>query len=312
MGKSNRVNVINTIINKDKEIHNIFSIGEIKKLEQINKNFAEQIIIHFSNFVKNNVKLNFITIKIHSSENSKKDIKYLCSNKIDILNLNKKLFIFFSDNLLSLFIDLLFGGNGTYAEKMNDERKLTYVEESIAKKILQLIFRDYFKFFENIFSVDINTLNIKIVNIKKNNFVKENYINNDFHLSLNGIHIFFSILLPISIVKKYFQQNNSLKNNTTSLIKNINFAKSVSFTKLSDIELDIIIQFLMSSKIKYKSLSIGDILMVKSPDKVIAYSKKIPIFLGCYKNFNKKSVIFFKTFIDKNIDLHKYEEFFNE
>ncbi|QCI18071.1 hypothetical protein D9V63_00400 [Buchnera aphidicola (Aphis nasturtii)] len=312
MGKSNSFNVINKIINKDKEIHNILSVGEIKKLEQINKNFVEKIIIHFSNFVKNNVTLNFFTITINSSVNSKKDIKYLFSNKIDILNLNKKLFIFFSDNLLSLFIDLLFGGNGTYSEKINQERKLTYIEDSIAKKILQFIFQDYFKFFENIFSVDINTLNIKIVNIKKNDFLKENYINNNFHLSLNGVHIFFSILLPISIVKKYFQQTNFLKNNKTSLIKNINFEKSVSVINLYDIELDVIIQFLMSSKIQYKRLSIGDILMVKSPDKVIAYIKKIPIFLGSYKNFNKKSVIFFKKFIDKNIDLHKFEEFFNE
>ncbi|QFQ31929.1 hypothetical protein [Buchnera aphidicola] len=299
MGKSNSLNIINKITNKEKEINNIFSIKEIKVLEEINKKFIEKITTYFSNFIKNNVKFNIFSIKINTYINNEQDIKYLLSTKTEILNLNKKLFIFFSDNLLSVFIDLLFGGNGVCREKINQNRNLTYIEEITNKKILKIIFSTYCKFFEKIFSIDINTCYTEIVNIKKDIVLKENYITNYFDLSLNGIKVFFSILLPVSVIKKYFQELNPSKRNSKDLTQRIDFEKNFPIFHLHDIELKVIIKLITSSQKKYNSLSVGDILIVENPEKVIAYIEKIPIFLGCYKNFNKKSVIFFKKFIYK-------------
>ncbi|ALD15043.1 hypothetical protein IX46_00410 [Buchnera aphidicola (Aphis glycines)] len=299
MGKSNGVNSIKQTTNKEKEIHNVLSIKEIQALEKINRKFIEKITTYFSNLIKNDVKLNVFSIKLNTYINNEKDVKYLLVSTTEILNFNKKLFIFFSDNLLSIFIDLLFGGNGTCREKINQNRNLTYIEKITIKKILKLIFSTYCKFFKNIFSIDIHNCYTKIINIEKDAILKENYITNYFNLSLNSINVFFTIFLPVSVIKKYFQKLNSSKSNVKCLTKNIDFKKNFPVIHLHDIELQVVIKLIMSSKTKYNSLSIGDILTVENPDQVIAYIEKIPVFLGCYKNFNKKSVVFLKKFIYK-------------
>ncbi|QFQ32818.1 hypothetical protein FQV33_02435 [Buchnera aphidicola (Aphis fabae)] len=312
MGKSNPLNIENEVTNREKEIHNILNINEIKILEKINENFIKKIIISFSNFIQNNIKLNFFSIKINSYTDHDKDIKYLFSSEVEILNLNKKSYVFFSDNLLSIFIDLLFGGNGTYTDKINKQRDLTYTEKIISQKILQLIFNAYCESFKKIFSIDIKNFNIKIFDIKKDCCIKENYITNYFSLSLNNVEIFLSIVFPLSIVKKNFQKISFSESNKKSFIKNINVSKNIPIVNLFDIELNLITKLIISSKTKCNSLSVGDILIVESPDKVIVSIEKIPIFLGYYKNFNKKLVVFLKKIINKNLDLNRYKEFFNE
>lgn len=312
MGKSNYFNIVNKVINGKEEIHNILNIDEIKILETINEKFIKKIIIYFSNLVQNHVKLNFFSIKANSYTDNDRNIKYLFSNEIEILNLNKKSYIFFSDNFLSVFIDLLFGGNGTCTEKITKQRNLTYTEEIIAQKILKLIFNAYCKSFKKFFSIDIKASHVKIFDIEKNLFMKENYITNYFSLSVNDVEIFLSILFPLSIMKRNFQKTISSKNNKKSLIKNINADKNISIIDLYDIKLDLVSELIISSKIKYNSLSIGDVLLIDSPDKVIVSTQKTPIFLGKYKIFDEKLVVFLNKFIHKNLDANKCEEFFNE
>ncbi|QCI16915.1 hypothetical protein D9V62_00400 [Buchnera aphidicola (Aphis helianthi)] len=312
MGKSNYLNVINKETNKKEEILNILSVDRIKILEKINENFIKKTITYFSKFIKNHIKLNFFSIKVNSYTDNDTDIKYLFSNEIKISNSKEQSFIFFSDNLLSVFIDLLFGGNGNYIEKINKERNISYTEKIISEKLMKLICTAYCKAIKKFYSIDMKVINIKIVDIKKLSYLNQNYITNYFNFSINNISIFFSILFPISIIEKNFQQINSLKVNKQSLIKNVNCRQDIAISNLYDVELDVIVKLIMSSKVNCNSLSIGDILMIKSPEKVLAYIEKIPIFLGHYKNFDKKSVIFLKKFIHKNLDLNKYEEFFNE
>lgn len=309
MGKSNYLNINNQIISKIEKIHSILNIEEIKILDKIHEDFIKEIIIYFSNFIKNEIKLNFFSIKINSYTDSDENIKYLFANEIEIVNSNEKSFIFFSDNLLSVFIDLLFGGNGTCIEKINKTRKITYTEKIISQKILKLILNSYCKSFKKICSINIDSVQKKIFNIKKNSLMNVNYITNYFNFSVNDIKIFLSILLPISIVKKNFQQQISSENNKKYLIKNTNIKKNIPSIDLYDIELDVITKLIILSKISYNSLSIGDVLIIENPDIVISYIEKTPIFLGSYKNFDKKSVVFFKKFIHKNLDLNKYKEF---
>lgn len=312
MGKSNSLYVANKANNKNEEIQHILNADQIKTLEKINEQFIKKIITSFSNLIKNNVQFNFVSIKINTYTDNDKDIKYLFSNIIEMINLDKQSYIFFSDNLLSVCIDLLFGGNGTYIEKMTKKRKITYTEKIISQQIIKLIFSAYFKSCKNFFSVDIKNFGIKIFDIKTDIFIKEDYITNYFNFSINGIEIFLSILLPLTIVQKEFQKINTLENNGKSLINNMDNAKNLPMFDLYDVKLDIIINLIISSEVKYNHLSIGDVLIIDNPDQIIAYIKKIPIFFGYYKNVNQKSVVFLKEFIYKNLDINKDKDFLNE
>ncbi|WP_343154321.1 hypothetical protein RJT32_00400 [Buchnera aphidicola (Aphis aurantii)] len=294
------------------KINNILSINDIKILEKINKKFSNKIIVHFSDFIKHHTKLNFFSININTYTHNDKYIKYLLFNEIEILNSKKRSFIFFSDNLLSVLIDLLFGGNGISTEKINKVRNITYIEKITTQKMLKLILNVYCLFFKQYFSIDLNIINTKIFKIEKLFFQKENYISNYFDFSINGINVFFSILLPISIIKKKFKEIIFNKIDKKSLIKNINLQKNIPIINLYNIELDIIVKLITLVKTKYNSLSIGDVLMVENPNKVISWIEKIPMFFGCYKNFDEKSVVFLRKFIYKNLDINEYKEFFNE
>ncbi|QCI18643.1 hypothetical protein [Buchnera aphidicola] len=313
MGESNRVNIISqNSSNKKEEIYNILSSSEIKILEKINKKFIDKTIKYFADFIKSNIKLNFFTIKLNSYTDNDKYIKYLFSNEIKILDSKNQCFIFFSDNFLPVFIDLLFGGKGTYIKKISKERNITYTEEVISQKVLKIIFSAYCKSFQKVFFIDTKTINIKIIDIQKKDFLKENFITNCFNLSLNNVNIFLSILFPISIIKKNLNELISLEMNKKSFINNVDTKKNISINNLYDIELNIIMKLIMLKEVNYKSLAIGDILTIHKPDKVIGYIDKRPIFLGHYKNFNKKSIVFLEKFIHKDLDLNKHKDFFNE
>ncbi|CAL4318819.1 FliM/FliN family flagellar motor switch protein [Buchnera aphidicola] len=286
-----------------KNLHSFLSKSEIEILEKINKKFIKKIIIQFSNFLKKNIKLNFYTINKDTYTNDDRNLEFLYCNSIKILPLEQESFIFFSSNLLSVFIDFLFGGNSTFVNNIDIKRNMTYTENRVNKKIIKLIIDAYCSSCRSFFSLDIEFVKCQIINLKKHTIYPNNFfITNFFNFSCNGIKIFLSILLPIEIIK----QKSSKKINSTD--KNIYSEKkflknNVSVKNIYDVKLDIVVELIVSPIFRdnFNKLSEGDILSLKNPKKIIAFIEKKPIFLGEHKIFNNQSIVFLEEFIIDNL-----------
>ncbi|QCI24736.1 flagellar motor switch protein FliM [Buchnera aphidicola (Rhopalosiphum padi)] len=301
MGKSTNLDNKHKIIYKrEKNLDEFLTQSEIKKLEKINQKFIKKIIMIFSTFIKSDIELNFHTVKINSYTNDDKNFHYLYSNSLKIKPLEKKSFIFFSPNLLSVFIDFLFGGNGNTINKIDIKKEITYSEDFVNKKIVEFIIDTYCKSCKDFFYIDIKFLNFNIIDLKKNFFSTNNpFITNYFDFNLNGIKVFFSILIPLSIIK---QKNKkiitSLDTNISS--KNTILKENIFIEHVCEIELDVIVELIISSvpKNKFDNLREGDVLLIENPEKVTAYIEKKPIFSGKHKIFDGKSIIFLENFFN--------------
>ncbi|WP_295164829.1 FliM/FliN family flagellar motor switch protein [uncultured Buchnera sp.] len=300
MGKSTNLDNTHKIIyKKEKNLDDFLTQSEITKLEKINQKFIKKIIMIFSTFIKSDIKLNFHTVKINSYTNDDKNFHYLYSNLIKIKPLERKSFIFFSPNLLSTFIDFLFGGKGNTINKIDIKKEITYSEDFVNKKIVEFIIDTYCKSCKDFFYIDIKFLNFNIIDLKKNFFSTNNpFITNYFDFNLNGIKIFLSILIPLSTIK---QKNKKI---LTSLDTNISlkstiFKENIFIEHVYEIELDVIAELIISSIPKYKfdNLREGDVLLIEDPEKVIVHIEKKPVFLGKHKIFDEKSIIFLEKFL---------------
>lgn len=303
MGKStNLYNKYKIFNEKEQKLDIFLNRDEIKKIEKINKSFIKKIMISFSNLIRGDVKLNFNIIKINSYTNDDRKLRYLYSNSIKIKPFEKTSFIFFSSNLLSVFTDFLFGGNGDSKYNIDIKKEITYTENFINQKIIKSIIDAYCESCKEIFYLNIEFIEFNIIDLNKHILYKNDiFITNYFNFSLNSINVFFSILIPLSIIKKKDQKKiNSLETNICS--KNITSKKNIIIKDSSNIILDICIKLIISpiSKNQLDSLSEGDIFIIKNPEKIIGFIEKKPIFLGKHKVFNGKSVVFLEKFIEEN------------
>lgn len=312
MGKSNNLhNKFKKIYQRENHLNNFLKEDEIQKLENVNNFFIDQIVQKISDFIKNNVRLISYSTKIQSYdciENSKKDLKNIrCINLIKMMPENKNSIIVFSSEFLSVMIDLFFGGNCFIKNAIDTKSNIAFSEFSINKKIIKFILVSFSDGFKKFFSKEINLIHVKmVIYLKEHDFIVDKiFIINCFNLIINNRKVFFTIFIPLSIIKKNIKKLNleTIKN------KNLNqdVLNAISLDNVSDFKLNIIAKLnnISISHDKIRTLSVGDILMIKKPDRVIGYIEKKPVFLASYKRFNKQSIIFIKDFIDKNLKSNK-------
>ncbi|CAL4326142.1 flagellar motor switch protein FliN [Buchnera aphidicola] len=302
MGKSNNLhNDLKKFFYREKKINNLFEKDEIKILEDINDCFIKQIITDFSIFLKKDINVIFHNTKIELDNNS--NIKnFRCINLIEIFPYKNQSFITFSSSFFSVIIDLLFGGNGDIQDKKNQAIDMTSTELWINKKITTLIIECLSKIYKNFFSLEIKFIKIKVlIDLKKVDFnSSELFVISSFYFKVNNKKIFFSILVPISIIKNLSRKKLISIHNNQELDIGINVLNSFSFKNLYNVELEIISKIIDLS-ISYKelrNLSVGDVLSIQKPDKIIGCIENKSIFFGKYKRFNAQSIIFIEEFIN--------------
>ncbi|WP_187151976.1 FliM/FliN family flagellar motor switch protein [Buchnera aphidicola] len=280
---------------KKETLDNFLKKDIVEKIKVINNNFIKKIEIKISNIIQKDIQINNFFIDINSFDKHE-NTQYLYSNNIEFLPLKIKSFLYLSDNFLSVFTDFLFGGNSSYENNRNlcIRKNLTYIENYINEKIVQLIIDTYCSICKKFFSINIKILNVKIVDrYEKKISLNETFITHYFNLKIKNIDIFFVILVPLSIFKEY-SKNQITKKNRNLLSKEKIFKKNIFLKNIHDVKLNMIVRLLdfYITEHQFKNLSIGDVLEITCPDKVIGYIEKKPIFQCSYKKFNQKSVIF--------------------
>jgi len=319
MGKSNNLhNKLKKVYERENDLNHFLKEDEIKILENINNFFVNEFIEFFSSFIKKRVKLISYKMTLGSYDPDRRIIKNsIYFNLIEILPYKKQSFIIFPYNFLSFIIDLLFGGYGTVVDNNKKIRDVTSTEFLINKRIIKFITNSFSNIYKKYFISEINFTSTRtFYDLKKSNFdFSKVFLINRFDFNLNNVEVFFEILIPKSIFKymnkKMVPSVNSNHKNT-HIEKNIK--KGISFNDIYSVEIKIIAKMIgisISREELYK-LSIGDVLTIKKPDKIIGFIEDKPIFLGDAKRFNEQSVVFIEKFINNNLESNKNEEYSNE
>ncbi|WP_261979274.1 FliM/FliN family flagellar motor switch protein [Buchnera aphidicola] len=318
MGKSN--NLYNEFNNNKRKnnLKNFLTEYEIKLLKTINNCFIDQCTKFFSNFIKSSVRLVSCNMHIGSFNFDKKIIQNLRSlNLIEILPYKKQCFVIFPHNFLSFIIDILFGGQGFFSNTTKKITDITSTESLINIKIIKFITNSFTKIYKKYFSPEINFINTKtFYDIKKSNFDSNTvFLINYFSFQINNVEFFFNILIPISILKHI---NKNIVCSTSDNHANINLEENivnrVSLNDIYDVKLNIISKIIgiSISHDKISNLSIGDILSIQKPNKIVGFIEDQEVFLGNYKRFNEQSIVFIEEFIHSNIEFNQDKECFNE
>ncbi|CAL4318593.1 FliM/FliN family flagellar motor switch protein [Buchnera aphidicola] len=286
---------------KDETVKDIFYIEKINIFKNINSVFINQMIKEISFLTNQNIYLSSYSMKIGLDNDSIKMIESLTYfNLIEILPYKNQLYTVFSSSMLFIIIDILFGGNNKHINCKNKNVDITSTEVFVNQKLIELFKKAYSDAWKNFFSIDINLIDIKKnKDLNKSNFfLQEKIIIHRFLLKMNQIRFYFCVLTPISILNlfnknKYLFFKNSIPKCTLS-------AKPISIKNISYIKFNIIVQ-LMDFSVSEKNiftLSVGDVLSIDNPKKIIAYIDNKPIFLGYYAELHKKSCIIIEKFIN--------------
>ncbi|QCI19662.1 MAG: FliM/FliN family flagellar motor switch protein [Buchnera aphidicola (Brevicoryne brassicae)] len=315
MGKSNNLhNKFKKIYQRENNLNNFLKEDEIEILENINQYFSKKIIVDFSNFVKKNVKIFSYSMKIESLSNyNRTNISFF--NSIEVLPFKNQFFLTFSSNFLSVIIDLLFGGHGDLTENFDRHNAITSTELLINKKITNWIISSFSNVFKKFFSLDIKFINVKIfLDLKKPCFnSNEMFLINCFNFYIDDIEVYFSFLIPLSIIKKINEKKIISTNNDQNLCLKNNVINNIVFEDIYNVELEIIFKInnISIPHDKIYNLSVGDVFLINKPDKIIGFLENQPIFFGKYKRFNEQSIIFIEEFIN-NLESKKDKEYFDE
>jgi flagellar motor switch protein FliM len=310
MGKSNDLhNKLKKVYQREKSLFAFLKEDEINILENFNDFFGKKIKKDLIFLTKKNIQIFSHSIQIKSLLHYKK-INIGTSNLIQILPFKNKSFITFSVNFLSVIIDLLFGGRGNAVYKSDEKNKMTSAELCIVQKIINFILSNLNHSIKEFFSSDITFIDARMM-LDCNTPVFESnemYLINCFDLNIDGIEVFFNVLIPFFAIKTlnkkslFFNKKPKISNNVNGLfsLKDIYDVKLDIVTKITDISMPYD---------KFCALSVGDVLPLKKPDQVIGVLDNKPIFFGNYQRFNQQNVVFVEEFINHyNLELNKDKE----
>ncbi|AEO07902.1 FliM/FliN family flagellar motor switch protein [Buchnera aphidicola] len=308
MGKSHNFNdQLKKVYQRDNNLHKFLQEDAIQIFENINDCFVNHFVDFFSHFIKNKIELIEYNFKIDSYNFQniiKKNVK--CYNLIEISPYQNKSFIIFYNNFLSVTLDFLFGGAGTFSTKIKNTQEITDTDLFINKKIITFITNFLSNIYQKNFCKEINFIDKKIFFNNTTHHIDLNmmFLINNFNFKINNIEFSFDILIPESIISKINVNKNMLINDDNNIHKKTN---NFSLKDIENVELNIIARMISMkiSKDKFHHLSVGDILPINQPDKIIGYIENQPIFFGNYKSFNKQSIIFIEKFINNDLELNQ-------
>ncbi|CAL4042212.1 Flagellar motor switch protein FliM [Buchnera aphidicola (Anoecia corni)] len=269
----------NTIILLDK-IHLLF----LNKIQQSLKKIFDSEI---------NVQLNKVEVhtddRLITSLNPKRSI-----NKIKLENDLGIVFLSFPLKITTLMINSLLKNDYAYSENCNTPRKLTKAHVFMQKKFLLIVKEAYEYSWKNFYhSIEQQFFSKnahKTLYYPPHNEKQKLQINIIFNLTLNYTQIKLSIIIPyytfkninnyLSFKKQKQLINSNISNiNILSMLKNVNLNLSIrSIENLIPLN-------------TVKNISIGDIIPINNPEKVIVQTEKVPIFSGNYGIKNEKIVI---------------------
>jgi len=252
--------------------------GRMPTLEIINERFARLFRIGLFNFVRRTVDIAVGSVKvIKFSEFVRNLVVPTNLNMVHIKPLRGTALMVFEPDLIFLFVDNLFGGDGRYHSRV-EGRDFTETEQRIIRRLLDVVFEEYEKSWKSIYPVSFeyirSEMNPQFASIATPNEV---VVCVSFDLDLGGNGGEFHICIPYSMVEPIRDiLYSSLQGEQMETDKR--WVKSLS-KQIQGAEVELVAN-LGQTRVTFDqilSMQVGDVIPINIPEIIHAQVDDIPV-----------------------------------
>ncbi|WP_343128662.1 FliM/FliN family flagellar motor switch protein [Buchnera aphidicola (Kurisakia onigurumii)] len=279
--------------NKIKNLSNFFKKIGIEISTHIQKKlikfFEIEILTNYKNIEINNHLYNSI---------KKKTIYNLSFTYFE--NQKNYILIYLPVNFTHYIINKLFGfkKNKENIKNKNENYINSITTKHFNKKIIILITKKIIYFLQKKILLNMNILYFKFFTNKKeiyNDIINKNIVKISFELIIDDWKEILYCEIPFIFIKFLKNKKKNIPINNIFDEKN----KSISVKNINNVKIEIIAKLtnIRTSFSKISNLSIGDIIPIKKPKKIIFFLENKPILNGNLINYNMFYSCYIKNFI---------------
>ncbi|MCB1936304.1 MAG: flagellar motor switch protein FliM [Nitrosomonas sp.] len=252
--------------------------GRMPTLEIINERFARLLRVGLFNFLRRTVDIAVGSVKvIKFSEFVRNLVVPTNLNMVHIKPLRGTALMVFEPDLIFLFVDNLFGGDGRYHSRV-EGRDFTETEQRIIRQLLGVVFEEYEKSWKSIYPVSFeyirSEMNPQFASIATPNEV---VVCVSFDLDLGGNGGEFHICMPYSMVEPIRDILYSpLQGEQMEVDKR--WVKSLS-KQIQGAEVELVAN-LGETRVTFDqilSMQVGDVIPINIPESIHARVGDVPV-----------------------------------
>ncbi len=273
--------------NNDKNIYN-----KIATIGLINEKFARNIRVTLNNFLKREVEVVMLGLKIAKFQEYINTLFIPTSLNIVKINPLKGLALFVADSkLVFSLVDNYFGGEGKLQYK-SDAKDFTETENRITQLLTQAFFKDFKDAWQSVIdlnleykSLEVNPAMANIINLD------ELLIISKFHFELDGGGGDYHICMPYAMIEPI----RELLNANIKGERDVNDGKWVQRIREEILEANVQATCVLTQKkvslrdvMHFKA---GDIIEVEIPEEITLRVTNTPVFSGSFGTYEGKYAI---------------------
>ncbi len=275
------------LANNDKNIY-----SRVATLGLINEKFARNIRITLNSFLKRNVEVTLLGLKITKYEEYINSLFIPTSINLVKMSPLKGSALFVADSkLVFALVDNYFGGEGKLNYK-SEAREFTETENRITRMMIESFFKDYKEAWQGVLdlqleykSFEFNPAMANVINLN------ELLIISKFHFELDGGGGDFHICLPYAMIEPI----RELLNAGVKVEKEVSDDKWVQRIREEILEAQVDAHCILTSKkislrdvMRFKN---GDIIEIEIPEEIVLKVSNIPMFSGNFGTFEGKYAV---------------------
>jgi len=278
--------------------------GRMPSLDLINDRFTRLLRIGLYHLLRSNPEISVSPIKnTKYSEFLRNMVVPTNINLVKITPLHGIALIVMDPQLVFLFVEHLFGGNGRLQTRI-EGRDFSQIEHRIIQRILKIIFASLVKAWEVIYPVDFvfisSEANAQFANIATPN---EMVITTAFHIELGGIGGDLHICLPNSLIEpikellrsSLHRESNNNESRWAQLLKyQINDANIDAVADLCTIN---------STLRQVLNMKVGDIIPFEMPETIEVSVDYVPIMTCSYGKLNGQYALQIEDIINYSAEI---------
>ena len=257
-------------------------------LEIINERFARQFRMNLFNLLRRNADISVDTVRYQRFQDFSDSLPTPTNlNIISMKPLRGSALIVFPQNMVSMIVENLFGGDGRFITR-NEAREFTGTEQRIINRVLNLAMDAYQEAWRAVFQLKINYIRSemqpKFASITSS--PTEIVVTTTFHLEVGSLDANFQICMPYSMIEPLRDRLTNLRADASSATDKAWRERITQELQASDVSL--VTQFL---EIPVRlpqviSLKVGDVLPVTLPKTVTATVSGLPVLECEYGSVN--------------------------
>lgn len=257
-------------------------------LEIINERFARQFRMNLFNLLRRNADITVDSVRYQRFQDFSDNLPTPTNlNIISMKPLRGTGLIVFPQNMVSMIVENLFGGDGRFITR-NEAREFTGTEQRIINRVLNLAMDAYQEAWRAVYQLKIHYIRSemqpKFASITSS--PSEIVVTTSFHLEVGNLESSFQICMPFSMIEPLRDRLTNMRADASSATDKA-WRERIT-QELQSSGLDLITQFVeIPVRLpQVMALKVGDVLPVSLPKTVTATVSGLPVLECEYGSVN--------------------------